>query len=183
MAAEDVLTFLDLMDSLDIRVWLDGGWAVDANLGVQTRRHDDLDIAIEERDLDRAVGALRARGFGPVPRDDTSAWNFVLGDDAGHQVDFHVVVLDDNGDGIYGPPEHGHRYPAEALAGKGSINGCDVRCISPKWLVAFHTGYAVDANDWADVSALCGRFDIPIPDDYLPFASAEGSRRATPERS
>jgi hypothetical protein len=30
-------------------------------------------------------------------------------------------------------------------------------------------GGAVDANDWADVSALCARFGIPIPDDYLPF--------------
>jgi lincosamide nucleotidyltransferase A/C/D/E len=60
-------------------------------------------------------------------------------------------------------------YPAEALSGTGTVDGRTVRCISPNWLVAFHTGYAVDANDWADVSALCERFGIPIPDDYLPF--------------
>jgi lincosamide nucleotidyltransferase A/C/D/E len=77
--------------------------------------------------------------------------------------------LDGNGDGIYGPPENGERYPAEALTGTGTVDGRSVPCISPEWLVAFHTGYAVDANDWADVSALCARFGIPIPDDYLPF--------------
>jgi hypothetical protein len=26
-----------------------------------------------------------------------------------------------------------------------------------------HTGYRVDATDWADVSALCERFGIPVP--------------------
>ncbi|MGE5829425.1 MAG: nucleotidyltransferase domain-containing protein [Micromonosporaceae bacterium] len=161
--------FLDLMESLGVRVWLDGGWAVDACLGVQTRRHGDLDIVIEERDTPRVVQALWVRGYRPVLRDDSCAWNFVLGHENGRQVDFHVIVLDTHGDGIYGPPQNGQRYPAEALAGTGDIDGRGVACITPQWLVAFHTGYAVDATDWADVSALCDRFGIPIPDDYLPF--------------
>jgi len=36
-------------------------------------------------------------------------------------------------------------------------------------LVKFHTGYEVDATDWADVSALCGRFCIPVPREYVRF--------------
>ena len=28
-----------------------------------------------------AAAALQRRGYAPVPRDDTRAWNFVLGDD------------------------------------------------------------------------------------------------------
>jgi lincosamide nucleotidyltransferase A/C/D/E len=79
MTADDVGAFLVLMDTLGVRVWLDGGWAVDACLGSQTRRHDDLDIVIEERDVPAAVSALRARGYSPVPRPDTRAWNFVMG--------------------------------------------------------------------------------------------------------
>jgi hypothetical protein len=51
MTADDVCGFLDLMAANDIRVWLDGGWAVDACLRSQTRRHADLDIVIEERDI------------------------------------------------------------------------------------------------------------------------------------
>ena len=152
-----------------IHVWLDGGWAVDACLGSQTRAHADLDIVIEERDVAAAVGALRARGYVPVPRDDTRAWNFVLGDVAGRQVDFHVIVLDAHGRGIYGPVENGNSYPAEALRGKGRIDGRAVECITPEWLVRFHTGYPVDETDWADVSALCERFGIPVPSDYARF--------------
>jgi lincosamide nucleotidyltransferase A/C/D/E len=169
MTADDVGAFLALMDAHGIRVWLDGGWAVDACLRAQMRPHGDLDIAIERRDVPAAVAALRGRGFAPVPRDDTRPWNFVLGDDAGHQVDFHVIVLDEHGNGIYGPPENGEAYPAEALGGSGTVDGRRVACITPEWLVRFHTGYQVDADDWADVSALCERFGIPVPDDYRRF--------------
>jgi lincosamide nucleotidyltransferase A/C/D/E len=169
MTAEDVRAFVELMDGLGIRVWLDGGWAVDACLGEQTRAHGDLDIAIERRDIPAAVAALRERGFLPVPRDDTRPWNFVLGDDAGRQVDFHVLVFDEHGDGVYGPAENGEVYPAEALTGAGTVSGRRVACLTPQCQVRFHTGYEVDADDWADVSALCRRFGIPVPDDYRRF--------------
>jgi lincosamide nucleotidyltransferase A/C/D/E len=167
--ATDVSAFVVRMEGLGIRVWLDGGWAVDACLGRQTRRHRDLDVAIEARDVPAAVAALRGSGYGPVLRDDTRAWNFVMGDERGHEVDFHVIVLDEHGDGVYGPPENGDRYPAEALTGTGTVEGRAVRCITPEWLVAFHTGYEPDADDWADVSALCERFGIPVPPEYQRF--------------
>jgi lincosamide nucleotidyltransferase A/C/D/E len=51
MTGRDVSRFLDLVDEHQVRIWLDGGWAVDACLGRQTRQHDDLDIVIEEKDL------------------------------------------------------------------------------------------------------------------------------------
>ncbi len=145
---------------------------MDACLGSQTRRHSDLDIVIEERDAPVAVAALQRRGYAPAPRPDTRAWNFVLGDDTGHRIDIHVIVLDEQGCGVYGPSENGESYPSEALTGKGSIKGRTVNCITPEWLVRFHTGDQVDATDWADVAALCERFGIPVPSEY-------SSRRAT----
>ena len=42
-------------------------------------------------------------------------------------------------------------------------------CITPEWLVRFHTGYEIDATDRADVSAVCERFGIPVPREYLRF--------------
>jgi lincosamide nucleotidyltransferase A/C/D/E len=78
-------------------------------------------------------------------------------------------VLDAHGRGIYGPGETGEFYPAEALTGRGTLAGQTVDCITPEWLVRFHTGYQVDATDWADVSALCERFGIAVPPEYLRF--------------
>jgi lincosamide nucleotidyltransferase A/C/D/E len=169
MAMDDVLWCLALMDDAGVEVWLDGGWAVDACLGEQTRRHGDVDIAIEEHHVPAAVAALTRHGFAPVPRDDTYAWNFVLGNRVGRQIDFHVVVPADDGRGVYGPPENGEFYSADALTGTGTVCGRQVRCIAPPSLVAFHTGYDVDADDWADVRALCERFGLPIPDGYQRF--------------
>jgi lincosamide nucleotidyltransferase A/C/D/E len=167
-SATDVTAFLDLVDGLGIRVWLDGGWAVDACLGRQTRPHGDLDIVIEERHLATLVDALVDRDYRPVPRDDTRAWNFVLGDGAGREIDVHVIVIDADGRGRYGPPGLGEFwYEREALAWAGEIAGRPVACMPPEWLVRWHTGYALDADDQADVTALCERFAIPLPDEYV----------------
>ena len=47
MTADKVHWFLDLFDELDIKVWIDGGWGVDALLGECTREHQDLDIIVD----------------------------------------------------------------------------------------------------------------------------------------
>jgi lincosamide nucleotidyltransferase A/C/D/E len=169
MSLDDVLEFLDLAETLGIRVWLIGGWAVDACLGEQTRPHADLDIVLEQQDTLTLVRELCLRGYADVPRDDTRPENFVLGDPSGHEIDLHVVVLDDNGNGVYGPLENGILFPAEALAGSGAVGGRTVSCLTPSWLVQSHTGYPVDEGDWADVSALCDRFGLPVPADYSKF--------------
>jgi lincosamide nucleotidyltransferase A/C/D/E len=166
MKASDVLAFLDEVEQHGGRIWLDGGWAVDACLGSQTRKHADLDVVIEERNLDAIADSLRGRGYVLARRNDTRPWNFALGDAAGHEVDFHVIVLDEKGDGIYGPPQYGDKYPAEALAGFGSIRGRAVACITPEWLVRFHSGYEIDDVDRADVAALCAKFGIPLPPGF-----------------
>lgn len=45
----------------------------------------------------------------------------VLGDDTGRQIDFHVIVFDERGRSLYGPPGTEDHYPAEALTGKGTV--------------------------------------------------------------
>lgn len=162
----DVLAFLDFADALGVDVWLDGGWGVDACLGRQTRRHRDLDIVVERRHVLTLVQGLAERGYRLVPTDDIRSWNFVLGDDAGRLVDVHVIAIDALGRGVYGPPANEDFWPsAQALSGTGTVGGRTVRCTTPESQVASHTGYAVDAEDWADVSALCARFGIPVPED------------------
>jgi lincosamide nucleotidyltransferase A/C/D/E len=177
MTADDVCGFLDHMEALGIHVWLDGGWAVDACLGSQSRRHADLDIVIEEAQVSAAVDALRSQRYQDVPGDDARPWNFVLGDDAEHRIDFHVIAIDGYGRGVYGPPASGEFYPADALAGTGLINGRIVACVTAEWLVKVHTGYELRAKDWSDVAALCERFGIQVPAEYQRLGQPEASSR------
>jgi lincosamide nucleotidyltransferase A/C/D/E len=166
ISAEDVADLYDRLDAAGVRIWIDGGWAVDALIGEETRPHADLDIAIEQKDLARLRAMLEADGYTDIPREDASPWNFVLGDAHGRRIDIHVIVFDTAGNGILGPPENGHMYPAGSLEGSGRIAGRPVRCIAPDFLVQFHTGYPPRPNDRHDVRLLCNRFGIPLPDAY-----------------
>ncbi|MGI5129685.1 nucleotidyltransferase domain-containing protein [Pseudonocardia sp. CA-107938] len=169
-AQEDVLGVLDVAAAVGTPLWLDGGWAVDALLGRQTRYHGDVDVVVPQQHAAAFVAALGARGY--VEREGGDrAENVVLADPNGRQVDLHVIELDDLGNGWYGTDEV---YPADALRGVGAIAGRPVQCISAPWLVQFHTGYAVDVDDWHDVCALCARFDLPVPPDYAAFHAARG---------
>ena len=166
MSAEDAIALYELLGREGITTWIDGGWAVDALLGEQTRSHADLDIALETRFLERLRGVVAERGYRDVPRDDTRPWNFVLGNGAGLELDVHAFTFDENGDGEYGPPADGVYYRAQALTGRGVIDGREVRCISPEWLVRFHSGYQLTAKDFHDVTRLCERFGVELPAEY-----------------
>lgn len=169
MILEDVITLYCELDKRGIAIWIDGGWAVDAVLGAQTRPHADLDIVIQTGQVAALRGYLDARGYRDVPRGDTKPWNFLLGDADGRLVDVHVITLDSQRNGLYGQVEMGIMYPAGSLTGTGVIGGHVVRCISVEYLIKFHTGYAFDENDVKDVSALCERFGIPMPQAYCNF--------------
>ena len=161
-----VLALLDVAAELDVILWLDGGWGVDALLGRQTRSHDDIDIVVEERSVAQLAGRLTDAGYAEVRPNEARAWNFVLGHPSGQLIDVHVIVLDRDGNGVYGPAENGDQYSAAALAGTGAVAGRPVRCMSPESMVAFHTGYPVDDKDWADVSKLCEEFGLAVPGDF-----------------
>lgn len=165
MSGDAVVRLIQLFDRNGVEVFIDGGWAVDALLGEQTRVHADLDIAVQHKDVPKLRALLEDRGYRDVPRDDTRDCNFVLGDDEGHEVDFHSYTFDAHGKLIFGLA-----YPPESLTGAGSIRGYPVKCISPEWLVKFHSGYALDEDDYHDISMLCKRFGIALPTEFRRFA-------------
>lgn len=164
MSGDAVVELMQLFERHGIEVIVDGGWSVDALLGHQTRPHADLDIALQHKDVPQLRPLLEARGYKNVPRPDTRECNFVLGDDEGHEVDFHSYTFDADGKLIFGVP-----YPLDSLTGRGSIQGYPVKCISAEWLVKFHSGYELDEDDYRDVAALCERFDIALPAEYEKF--------------
>ena len=112
---------------------------------------------------------LQERGYTDIKLEDAKPWNFVLGDENGREIDVHVIVVDDKRNGIYGPPEKGEMYPAASLTVKGEIGSYTVRCISPDWMVKFHSGYQLKEKDFQDVSALCRKYGIDLPPAYEQF--------------
>ncbi len=161
MTSRDVVDLYNKLENLGIKIWVDGGWGVDALLGKQTREHKDLDIAIQYKDLQKFREYLESQGYSEVERQEDKKWNFVLGDKDGHEVDVHAFTFDENGLVI-----EGIEYPEGSLSGIGSINECKVRCIDPKHLVMFHTTYEPREYDYQDVHALCEKFNIELPEVF-----------------
>lgn len=164
MKQQDVEKFLELCERHNVTVWIDGGWGVDALLGEQTRPHEDLDIALHNSDVQKLRGLLEADGFLRVDRDDTTEYNFVLGDNNGRSVDFHAFELNDDGSNALGV-----EYVAEHLTGTGRIGNKIVKTIDPRWMVTFHTWYEPDENDYHDVKLLCEKYKIDLPEIYEKF--------------
>ena len=164
MPASAVAELVELFNSHGLEFYVDGGWAVDACLGKQTRPHGDLDIATPHSFVPRIRALLGEHGYVEIPRDDSWECNFVLADEHGHEVDVHSYTLNEDGANIFGVA-----YKASDLVGTGTIGGIAVSCIPPDVLVQFHTGYPVDEEDYADVKALCDQFSLELPSDYAKF--------------
>ncbi len=166
MKQSDVLDLLELFEGSGITACVDGGWGVDALLGRQTRDHDDLDIAVQHKDVPKLRKLLAAKGFNELARNDSTDYMFVLRDQDGREVDVHAYTFDEHGNHSYGI-----EYPAQALTGEGAIGGRVVHCIAPEYVIKFHTAYEPTQKDYDDVKLLCEKFNIALPDMYKKFVS------------
>jgi lincosamide nucleotidyltransferase A/C/D/E len=158
-----VLDLLSRLEAQGIAVWLDGGWAIDALLGEETRPHDDLDLVSRLEDSARIEETLAQNGY--VVAGGGSPQSFELVDAEGHQVDVHPVSFQADGDAVYQMAEGGEWiFPAAGFGGSGLILGRRVPCLTPEVVMVNHTtGYALDAEHQRDVRALAERYGIPVP--------------------
>jgi hypothetical protein len=63
----------------------------------------DLDIAFQQKDVATLREFLHAQSYREIKLEGARPWNFVLGDENGREIDVRLIVLDDKGNGIYGP--------------------------------------------------------------------------------
>jgi lincosamide nucleotidyltransferase A/C/D/E len=166
MPGEMLADLYSQLERRGIKIWIDGGWGVDALLGEQTRSHSDVDFVVQEKDLAALDAFLRGAGYKDVPRNDARAWNYVLAHNNGSEIDIHVISISEGSDGIYGPPENGQAYPAYALQGVGGINGQRLLCMSLEYQLANHTGYELRDKDFQDIRHLCQKFGVKPPKEY-----------------
>ena len=132
----DACEILEMLSEASVKVFLDGGWGVDALIGRETRIHNDIDLFVEKKDY---------------------GWN----DDNGRIIDLHCFEYVEDGI-LY----DGYTFPSETFSGKGNIGNIEVTCINPEAQVQFHLGYEYDENDVHDVLLLCRTFNLEIPEQY-----------------
>ncbi len=158
MTEEEVIELYDALCANGVAIWIDGGWCVDALLGVQTRGHTDLDFAVRRRDEATTRAVLIARGFANDARDERTNWNYVMKDTSGRSVDVHVFEYDEHGRNTYGVA-----YPHGSLTGTGTLAGREVRCVAAEWMFRFKTAYSPSDKDIHDVERLAEKFAFTVP--------------------
>ena len=166
ITSKEVVDLYTSLEKIGVKIWVDGGWSVDALLGKETREHSDLDIAIQYKELPKFREYMESRGYKEIERDDDKKWNFVLRNEKGYEVDVHAFHFDEQGRVI-----EGIEYPDGSLTGTGSIEGVVVRCIDPKHMVQFLAPWlSKHPHKYAQaISALCEKFSIEYPPEYISF--------------
>ncbi len=161
MSAESAVAVVRTLAAAGVDAIVDGGWGVDALLGVESRGHGDLDLVLCLDRVRDAIRALRDLGFTPVI--DTLPVGLVLAAPGGRRVDLHPTMANAHGDQLQAQPYGRHfAYPESALAGNGVIAGEPVRCLTPEGQVLTHLGYAPDDQDRDDMQRLVEMFGVGL---------------------
>jgi lincosamide nucleotidyltransferase A/C/D/E len=160
---DDVVWLIDEWSRAGIVVHLDGGWGVDALLGKHTRAHGDLDVAVAVDQHDAFRALLDGAGFIDHPREDSRPENYVLARGP-LLVDVHVYGFD----GDEEVASVGIAYPRASLTGQGTLGTRGVGCVSPEWVIRFHSGYELDRRDVGDLYAVAQRFGLELLPEQVP---------------
>jgi lincosamide nucleotidyltransferase A/C/D/E len=162
MSADDVVEVVCAIDAAGVDVWLDGGWGVDALLETETRAHDDLDVVMRFKDIERFDAALAPFGYVLVKRWPDSPEGYVLGDPQDRRVDVHPVHFQENGDAIQRLTKGTWTFPAAGFDGRGTVGGREIRCLTAEVQVLCHAGYELDDEDRRDMRALHETFGVEL---------------------
>ena len=60
---ENLMEIINLLDSLKIKYWIEGGWGVDILLGKQNREHRDVDVDFDAAFTETLLSALKKRAI------------------------------------------------------------------------------------------------------------------------
>ena len=151
MDADEVVRVIDWLDEWAVVYQVNGGWAVDALLGSQSRAHGDLDIFADSTKADPLIEWLSGRGYEIV--EDWRPIRVELRSDE-RAVDIHPMELDAAGDGVqrgFGGDTFAHRACDRAV---GMIRGRPVVVASAARLMELRSGYELRPEDHHDLNLL-----------------------------
>lgn len=152
MESTQVVDLFRVFAAAELRVWLAGGWAVDAVVGRQTRAHGDMDLAVDMRDLPTLLELLGERSF--VVTTDWAPSRLELTAPDGRAVDVHPVTFAEDGSGRQaGLDGDSFHYASDGFS-LGTIDGSVIPCLSVDQQLRFREGYELRAADIHDLELL-----------------------------
>ncbi|MDA8302920.1 MAG: hypothetical protein M0005_15595 [Actinomycetota bacterium] len=164
----EVVDMSGALEDAGIRFWLAGGWGVDALVGHQTRRHDDVDIVVD--DFANHAGAARAvfesLGFEVRHEMHFALWmpdRWQMADNQLRVVDLLSIdweklaaalgVAEGVASEADDKPRNGDDLSCRAFS-QGRVGGQDVPCLSVEAQLLYHSGFEPSGAQRHDIALL-----------------------------
>lgn len=149
---ENLMDVLDLLDRLNIKYWIDGGWGVDILLGKQNRVHRDIDVNFDGKYSDLLLEVLEKRGYA-ITTDWRPARIELYHPELGY-LDIHPFVLNGNGTAKQADLNGGWYSFEETYFSEAAFEGRIISCMSVQAQRLFHSGYEQREVDVIDMKNL-----------------------------
>lgn len=149
---QDLLFIIDLLDSLNMKYWIDGGWGIDILVGKQQREHRDIDVDFDESFQGALLEKLSEAGYSI-----TTDWRpsrIELYSPQRSYIDIHPLKIRKDGSAKQADPSGGWYHFEAEYFGSSKFEGKVIPCISAKAQKLFHTGYELRDKDIIDMKNL-----------------------------
>lgn len=149
---ENLIEVLNLLDSLQIKYWIDGGWGIDILLGKQTREHRDIDVNFDGEFTELLLNTLKDNGYKVVT--DWSPTRIELHHSELGYIDIHPLVINEDGSAKQaGLNNDWYDFKAEWFS-NALFKDRVIPCISAEAQKLFHSGYELREVDKIDLENL-----------------------------
>lgn len=151
MRADEVVGIVGWLETRATTYQVNGGWAVDALAGRQTRQHSDLDVFVDAVVVPELLAWLQERGYTVQYDQRPVRIELCSGDSC---VDVHPMEIGSEGDGLqygFGTDVYEHRAIDRTT---GVIGGRHVTVARRERLIALRRGYELRPEDIHDLGIL-----------------------------
>ena len=152
VSKESLIEVLNLLEDLDVKYGVDGGWGVDILTGKQNRNHRDIDIDFDSEFEEVLLAALKNKGY-KITTDWSPSRVELHHPELGY-LDIHPLIINESGGAKQANP-YGGWYHFEANWFSCSLfEGRVIPCISAEAQKLFHSGYELREVDMIDIKNL-----------------------------
>ncbi len=149
---ENLMEILDLLDRLQIKYWIDGGWGVDILLGKQNREHRDVDVNFDGEFTQLLLRSLKDKGYKITT--DWRPTRIELQHPQLGYIDIHPLMLSEDGSAKQaGLNNDWYELQAEWFT-SALFEGRLIPCTSAEAQKLFHSGYELREVDKIDLENL-----------------------------
>lgn len=149
---ENLFIVLDIIEKLEIKYFLEGGWAVDVLIGHETRKHRDIDVDFDVKHLELLRNHLIEIGY--EVRTDWLPSRIELYHYHYGYIDLHPIFFSEDGSAKQASPDGGWFIFSADFFTTGMIDQRVIPCLTKKAQILFHQGYELRAVDIMDLDSL-----------------------------